>query len=135
MLSKLDHSTLGDVQQQTIGLMMYHAGYGNLKSNTPSPGDDIRYYEGVRDFRHPWSLAHRAEEYAFYELKEVFGSLSDYLKLPPGVAAELCNGVRKGAERLAEEKRRRAASQTKTSEQRGLEQQLEDLAKLNLSSG
>lgn len=135
MLSGIDPTLLTDVQHQTIALMLYHAGMGNIDSNQSSPGDDIKYYESSKEYSHPWSIEQRAYNYAFYELKEVFGDINEYLSLSPRVALDICKGVRKGSEALVRAKEAKKKNSPKSSEQHDLEAQLHALSRMNLSSG
>ncbi|UVD32283.1 hypothetical protein [Vibrio phage phiKT1028] len=135
MIQRLDPEGIGEVQHQTIALMLYKAGYGKIQGNVPEPGEDIRYDETLYEFDHPWSISHRAYQYAFYELEEVFGDIGTYLNFNPKVASEVIKGIRKGAMALNEEKRRRANNSPKSQEQRDLESELSNLSNMNLSSG
>lgn len=133
-ISNIDPSGIGEVQHQTIALMLYRAGYGQLE-NCPEPGDDIKLYDDGYDFEHPWSIQSRARTYAFYELKEIFGDLNTYLNMSPKVASEIVKGMRKGAEELNQLRQRQTNSQPKSGEQHDLEQQLAELSRVDLSSG
>ncbi|QCW23234.1 hypothetical protein HWC35_gp100 [Vibrio phage USC-1] len=125
---------IGDVQHQTIALILHRAAYGRL--NGPlEPGDDIRLIEDEKDYSHPWSIEQRAHTYAFYELKEIFGDINTYMSFPPKVAAQIVKGMRKGSEELMERRRQADISRGKSSEQRSLEEQLDELSKMEISSG
>lgn len=114
--------------------MLYRAGYGQL-GHSPNPGDDIKMHDDTYEYEHHWSIQNRAKTYAFYELKEIFGDINNYLKLSPKVASEIVKGVRKGAEQLHELRKRQDSNRPKSSEQHDLERQLEELSRLNPSSG
>lgn len=135
MIQRLDPNGIGEVQHQTIAVMLYRAGYGQIETTTPSPGDDIRYDEEGYDFDHPWAIKQRAYEFAFYELEEIFGDFKTYLQFTPKEIDQISKGVREGAKALAARKEEAAKRVSKPKELVDAERQLEQYAQFGLSSG
>lgn len=135
MISKLEASGIGDVQHQTIALMLYRAGYGEITTSVPAPGDDIRLREETYEYQHPWSIQRRCYEYAYYELDELYGNVMNYLKLTPSLYHQISLGLRDGVKDLSEAKRRRMEQAPKTKAERDLADELAEISKMNLSSG
>lgn len=135
MINNLDPDGIGEVQHQTIAVMLYRAGYGQIESTVPSPGDDIQYHEETYDYEHPWSLKQRAYEFAFYELEEIFGDINTYLKFTPKQLDHISRGVREGAKALASRREELANKTANNSGVRELDKQLELFKQFDLSSG
>ncbi|AGB07218.1 hypothetical protein [Vibrio phage VP4B] len=135
MIQRLDPDNLGEIQHQTIALMLYRAGYGQIEAGVPAPGDDIRYDEEGYDYDHPWAIKQRAYEFAFYELEEIFGDFNTYLKFTPKQIDQISRGVREGAKALAMRKEEAAKRVNKPKELVEAERQLSEYANFGLSSG